>query len=90
MKGERDKKNGEEKDFEILVKFNSIYLVTTFLLNKLKSLSPCLPTPKCRQSESWCQVKVPERIFSNVIHPRYLLAVSFLDVMKWSSVSQIL
>lgn len=43
MKGQREKKNGEEKGFEMLVKFNSMYLVTRFLLKKPKSpVSPCL------------------------------------------------
>lgn len=38
IKGERGKNYGEEKDFDILVKFNSMHLITRLLPNKSKSL----------------------------------------------------
>lgn len=64
MKAGKEQKVWEEKDFEILVKFTSTYLITMLLLNKLKSPMsvPVLDSSECGQAKSWCEVKIPERI----------------------------
>lgn len=79
IQGERDK-TGEVKDFEILANFNSMYLITEQA--KVTYLSPCFRLLSVGNQKPWCQVKIPERIVSNVIHPSYLLVVSFQDIMK--------
>lgn len=67
VKGERDKKHRKGRDLQVLVDLNNMCSVTRLPPRSRVSMGWA---SECGQHES-CQVKIPERIISHVIHCIY-------------------